>query len=173
MKLFVRANRSGTAACGPWASPLAQAAAETAVSSDEFLFAIEVGNAAISHRMPTKSPLAFRVAVRRPNGHVQTFRLADVPENRFALAIREQFGNGPKFVAILNRWCACQSLVLDARIYRYVERQSGGRVRVADALLNACATEPLLPPWAQAFDPDSLFARAAALTPQAALPVEP
>ena len=111
----------------PWASPLAQLAAETAVSPDQFLFAIEVGNAAISHRTPIQSPLAFRIAVRGPEGDVQMFRLADVPENRFALAIREQFGNGPTFIAILNRWFACQSLFgADDRIYSYIERRPGG-----------------------------------------------
>jgi len=147
-----------------WVSPLAQQAAQTPVSSDEFLFAIEVGNAAISHRLPIQSPLAFRIALRRRDGQVQRFRLADVPENRFALAIREHFGNGPTFVAILNRWFACQSLLaVDDRMYHYVERLPGGRLRVSDALLKACATEPLLPPWAQAFDPDSFFQRVARL----------
>jgi len=125
--------------CSPWAR-LAQDAAETPVSSDAFLFAIEIGNAAISHRTSIQSPLAFRVALRRPDGRVATFRLADVPENRFALAIREQFGNGPTFIAILNRWFACQSLLgIDARMYRYIVRQPGGRLRVTDALLQACA----------------------------------
>ena len=159
----------------PWASPLAQLAAETVVSTDEFLFAIEVGNAAISHRTPIQSPLAFRIAVRGPHGDVQTFRLADVPENRFALAIREQFGNGPTFIAILNRWFACQSLVgADDRIYRYVEHRPGGRLRVSDALLKACATEPLLPPWAQAFDANSFFQRVARLAaPHDACPIAP
>jgi len=135
------------------------------VSSDEFLFAIEVGNAAISHRTPITSPLAFRVAIQRPDGQVQTFRLADVPGNRFALAIREQLGNGPTFVAILHRRFACQSLFgVDDRIYNYVTQGPQGRVCVSDALLKACALEPLLPPWAQAFDPDSFFERVARLT---------
>jgi len=156
-----------TGAPGGWANLLAQEAAETPVSADEFLFAIEVGNAAISHRLPIKSPLAFRVTVRGPNGQEQTVRLADVPQNRFALAIREHFGNGPILVAILSRWFACQSLFgVDDRIYDYVTHAPDGRVRVSDALLRACALEPLLPPWAQAFDPETFFERVTRLSSQ-------
>jgi len=163
------AAKDATNVWPPWASPLAQQAAETTASPDEFLFAIEVGNAAISHRLPIRSPLAFRVAVRRSDGRAETFRLADVPGNRFALAIREQFGNGPTFLAILHRWLACQSLFgVDDRVYTYVTQGPHGRVRVSDAMLNACAVEPLLPPWAQAFDPDTFFERVARLTAQQA-----
>ena len=62
-----------------------------AVSPDEMLFAIQAGQAAAMHRMPSKNPEQFGINLidEDGGGELNEIRLTDNPMNRFALTVRE------------------------------------------------------------------------------------
>ncbi len=144
----------------PFNSQISRDLAAEIITPEEFIFAMHVGSAAAKQRLVVPNPLSQSFEVDLGDGEIRTFNLADVSENRRALAIREQFGRGTKSMAILARRFALMNLQDDPRIQQwYKPADDAGYVMIHDALFKAAAVEPLRAPWAQSFDPDSFFAR--------------
>ncbi|MEM6496367.1 MAG: hypothetical protein AAF709_06545 [Pseudomonadota bacterium] len=88
-----------------------------AVDPEEILFAIQVGQAAAMHQMPSTNPEEFSVGTIHDDGGVGKMRLCDNSMNRFSLAVREHCKNDvEEFKSIMTRWFALLHILSDPRL---------------------------------------------------------
>ncbi|HWY70889.1 MAG TPA: hypothetical protein VNX88_19630 [Terriglobales bacterium] len=61
------------------------------VAAEELLFALQLGQAAATHNMPTPSPSAKPIMLGDTDGSVTEIRFADSPQNRALLAVNKHY----------------------------------------------------------------------------------
>lgn len=116
------------------------------VDPEHFTFALQLGSAAGTYRMPMKSPAEAGMTLEMPDGTVQGIGFTDVPLNRFAFAIRDHFGSDRKsFTSFMMRFFALQRLSDSKRMKKWVRKVEGepDAVEVHQAVSVAAATLPL------------------------------
>jgi hypothetical protein len=115
------------------------------VTREELGFAVAVGGAAASYKMPTPSPTKFGLALTENDGTVMNIRFTDIPLNRGMLAIREHCGGDPsKFFSLAFRLFALGSILRRKEIAPWIRRNvSPGVDEVHPAVIEAAATLPL------------------------------
>lgn len=116
------------------------------VEPEQFAFALQLGSAASTYRMPMKSPASTGLRLKLPGGKVQDIRFTDVPENRLLFAICDHFGSDHKtFMSVMLRFFALRCLWGDERMKKWVRQVEGepGAVEVNEAVLVAAATFPV------------------------------
>lgn len=116
------------------------------VEPEQFAFALQLGSAASTYRMPMKSPASTGLRLKLPDGKVQDIRFRDVPENRLAFAIRDHFAPDYKtFMSVMMRFFALRCLLGDERMKKWVRKAEGdpSAVEVNEAVFVAGATFPV------------------------------
>ncbi|MBI3940088.1 MAG: hypothetical protein HY315_04580 [Acidobacteria bacterium] len=125
----------------------------------EFAFALQVGSAAFSGRMPVHSPIGREFLVEDTNGEVKGIALDDTRFNRAALAILDQFApDFEKFQSVMLRYLALLRLTRLEEMRKWQKAVCGGNdVAMHPAVLIAAATLPLAK--GGAFDEFEFFRR--------------
>jgi len=134
------------------------------MSSEQFMFAVQVGNAAGAYRMPMESPAGFGISLEMEDGITQRFRLNDVPENRFGIALKQHFGNDRLALAsFMLRWFALVRILKCDECQTYIrpDSDSGARL-IHSSVFDVAATQPLNESWE--FDRDTFFTPVAELS---------
>ena len=115
------------------------------VDPREFTFALQVGSAAFSGRLPMESPIHREFLVEDEEGELKRIVLEDTRLNRAALAIQEQFApDFEKFQSVMMRYFALLRLTRLEEMAKW-QQQAGddGSVAVHPAVLVVAATIPL------------------------------
>lgn len=109
------------------------------VEPKELMFALSVGHAAATLKMPVENPELMGVNLRdEQSGQVMRISLTDRPMNRAMLALREQF-KGDKFVNIgMRRWALARIMEHKA-VQEWIRKGPDGFMEVADSLVYAAA----------------------------------
>lgn len=61
------------------------------VPAEELLFALQLGQAAATHTMPTPSPAEKPIMLKATDGSVSEIRFRDTPQNRALLAVNKHY----------------------------------------------------------------------------------
>ena len=112
----------------------------------QFAFALQLGSAAMTYRMPMKSPATEGVAVVSKDGTVHRYTLVDRPANRLMIAIRDHFAPDDKtYMSVMMRYSALQRLWKNERMKKWVRKdeQDPEKMEVHEAVFIAGATLPL------------------------------
>lgn len=131
------------------------------VSVDDFLFAMQVGMAAGSFRMPMVSPTEYGFTIETADDQSHRLQLADHPLNRFGLAVREHFaGDHALFKSFMWRWFALLNVLELQDCKPYIQREPNASFKlIHSSVLTVAATEPLQDDGE--FDHQQFFARVA------------
>jgi hypothetical protein len=95
------------------------------VEADEIAYAMAVGSAAATGRIPGSGVRHLGVSLQRASGEVQELSLTDIPSNRAMIAIRDQFPK-EKFQPIMMRVWALGELLDDQRMQEFIRPASDG-----------------------------------------------
>lgn len=114
-----------------------------AVAPDEFKYAMGVCMAAASMKGPYRNPENYSMGLHdEATGEVLDIRLVDNPMARGALAVRAQFDDSEKCVAIMLRISGVMDLIKDKRMQPYV-RGDGDPLEIREEVLDVAAAEEM------------------------------
>lgn len=134
------------------------------VDPDELMFAIQLGQAAAMHKMPTTNPEQFTIDVidDDPDG-VSEVRLTDNHMNRFSLAVQDHCdGDKDKFIAIMKRWFALLDVCNDDKLSEFTTpSKEKGACELRTEVIVIAATMPLDDKGR--FNPGNFFRRVEAM----------
>lgn len=125
---------------------------------EEFLFALNLGSAAYSLRMPMKSPAEEGLTLRDQDGRLTRISVTDIPFNRATIAVRDHFApHWQKFTSFMMRFSALQALCDVPEMEEWVTQSPGPdpQLVVHGAVLRVAATLPLTA--GALFDKESFF----------------
>ncbi len=130
-------------------------------SGDQFMFAVQLGNAAGGYRMPLESPAKFGISLATEDGRIERFQFTDGPENRFGLALKQHFGGNPRiFGSLMLRWFALQRILRSAECQLYIRPVPNGAAKlVHSSVFEVAGSQQLNASWE--FDDQPFFARVA------------
>jgi hypothetical protein len=132
------------------------------LTPEEFFFAMSLGSAAYSFRMPMQSPASRSLELRDEDDSVTELRFRDIPLNRMGFALAEHFEDRTKFDSFMYRFWALGRLRDDLRMAAYLkEEPASEQIGIHAAVLEAAAVLPL-----QAdgnFEPDVFFQHVAGI----------
>lgn len=82
------------------------------VAPEELLFALQLGQAAATHNMPTPSPSAKPIMLEDIDGSVSAIRFADSPQNRALLAVNKHYHDdkAKAFSIQVRIWAVAEAL---------------------------------------------------------------
>ncbi len=130
------------------------------VDAEELQFALQLGNAAGTHKMPIDNPETKGIDLfDEESGEIQEIRFIDNPINRFGGAIAKEFGEDEsKFYSIMNRIAALMRLFSDdERVKPYLKEDpdDSEHTMINNALIEVMAKFPISEDGE--FDKDTFF----------------
>ena len=132
------------------------------VTPDELQYAISVGSAAAAGKIPKSGVGGMGVDILDDEtGETNRYELTDIPANRMAIAVRDQFSR-EKFPAVMMRSWALGPLLDDERMKPYIRQESDdGSFEMHEVVLEVAAVMPLNPEGE--FNRNTFFKRVAKL----------
>jgi hypothetical protein len=113
------------------------------VSPEEFKFAVGVCTAAAAMKGPYTNPKQFGFSILDDkNGAVTEYRLTDIAMARGILAVREQFEDDDKCIALMMRINGFMRLLDDQRMKTFV-RGSGEPIEIREEVFEVAAVEKM------------------------------
>ena len=115
------------------------------VDPEQFGFAIQLGSAAGSYRMPMDSPSTRGVTIDEGGGKIRRLTFTDIPENRFFMAIRDHFGSDHlTFQRVSFRWFALQNLHRSPKMKEWTkpDPEDPKAILISEAVFRAAACCP-------------------------------
>ena len=116
------------------------------VDPEQFGFAMQLGSAAASYRMPMESPTKQGLNIEMSDGTVQRLAFTDIPMNRAAMAIRDHFAPDMETArAAMMRWMALIRISSSEKMTRWRRRPAddSDNIEIYAAVFDAAATVPL------------------------------
>lgn len=114
------------------------------VEVQELLYAYQVGGLAADGKIPGSGVGGMGVNVDMGGGDVTRFDLTDVPINRAAIAIRDQFPKG-MLLPLVSRIMALNELMQrpESERFKRYSKDGSGEVEVSEAVFKVAARMPL------------------------------
>jgi len=114
------------------------------VEPAELSFALAVGSAAAAKRIPGAGVGGMGIDIQAEDGEIERLELTDVPMNRAAMAIRDQFPR-EKFMPLMFRGWALGALFDDERMAPYLREDAADpkACEVHEAVMDVAAVMPL------------------------------
>lgn len=132
-------------------------------TADELMYAESVGAAVASGKMSSRDPNEAKLLLQSDSGEVDTISFTDVPENRAAFAIKDQFADQPgKFPVVMMRMFALHDLMQDQRMNNYIRpSDEPDTIEICTEVFTVAAEMPLNAK--RGFNKQKFFRRVAAL----------